>query len=97
MPDITIEYIHGRERMWLRELHTVADDLESRYLRASQSELAFVLTVPGHGDVEGVLWCAPCRPLLLRARSCLASGFRRTLVRLGRSAAAAAAARRYFP
>lgn len=57
LPRIAVQAVHGGDVLWATELHSITDDLESRYLAAKGDELAFTIDVPGKGAVDGVLWC----------------------------------------
>ncbi|KAF8056436.1 SMCHD1 [Scenedesmus sp. PABB004] len=59
VPDIRVERWQGSAGVWARSLVEVDDDLESRYLAAQRASMEFVLSVPNHGKVEGVLWYFP--------------------------------------
>jgi hypothetical protein len=50
IPDVRVErLLPNGSCCWARQLVSVDDDLESRYLAAQRSKLEFSLTVPNHG------------------------------------------------
>eukprot|EP00775_Hariotina_reticulata_P002831 gene2831-3124_t len=59
IPDIVVERLVGTGVAWRKLLVEVDDDLESCYLAAHRDKMEFVLSVPNHGRVEGVLWYFP--------------------------------------
>lgn len=57
IPDVRVErLLPNGSCCWARQLVSVEDDLESRYLAAQRSKLEFTLTVPNHGAAVLFLW-----------------------------------------
>jgi hypothetical protein len=59
IPNVRVErLLPNGSCCWARQLASVEDDLESRYLAAQRSKLEFSLTVPNHGAAGCFLWFA---------------------------------------
>lgn len=59
LPRIIVSFVADGRAVWRHELAEITDDLETLYLRAQQSEMTFLLNVPGKGTVSGVLFYFP--------------------------------------